>query len=54
MGLGLLRKTGSLYCRTKMIEVAITESSKAAIMRYLIESDGKTSALLTIKLFLII
>ena len=46
MGLGTTKKKLVVFTAVqRMLEdAAITESSKAAIMRYLIENDGKTSA----------
>ena len=51
MGLGTTKKKLVVFTAVqRMLEdAAITESSKAAIMRYLIENDGKTSASLNDK-----
>lgn len=51
MGLGTTKKKLVVFTATQRMidDAAITESSKAAIMRYLIENDGKTSASLNDK-----
>ena len=51
MGLGTTKKKLVAFTAVQrmMEDAAITESSKAAIMRYLIENDGKTSASLNDK-----
>ena len=51
MGLGTTKKKLVVFTAVQRVmeDAAITESSKAAIMHYLIENDGKTSASLNDK-----
>ena len=51
MGLGTTKKKLVVFTAVQrmMEDAAITESSKAAIMRYFIENDSKTSASLNDK-----